>query len=183
VCIYPSKGSALAHVHPHNTYQTNKDYQWYEAKALDRNSRVSSRTFGYYKYTTGLSFAKERIGPLAAIVTTVFYLLTLYLLVLPNTPENPFASICSESLIKTTHQHLLLLVGFDTLIYRKYYNTPLYLWVINLFYSMILMSILRIKLYLHGIQALNLTHGLQAIPMKNSFTKISMKTLVHRDCH
>jgi hypothetical protein len=75
-------------------------------------------------YTTGLSFAEERIGPLDAIVTTVFYLLTLYLLVLPNTPENPFASIYSESLIKTTHQHLLLLVGFDTLIYRKYYDTP-----------------------------------------------------------
>jgi hypothetical protein len=70
-------------------------------------------------YTTGLSFAEERIGPLAAIVTTIFYLL-----VLPITPKNLFASICSESLIKTTHQHLLLLVGFDTLIYRKYYDTP-----------------------------------------------------------
>jgi hypothetical protein len=75
-------------------------------------------------YTTGLSFAEERIGPLAAIVTTVFYLLALYLFALPNTPENPFASIYSETLIKTTSQHLLLLVGFDTLIYRKYNNTP-----------------------------------------------------------
>jgi hypothetical protein len=75
-------------------------------------------------YTTGLSFAKERIGPLAAIVTTVFYLLALYLFALPNTPENPFASIYSETLIKATNQHLLLLVGFDTLIYRKYYDTP-----------------------------------------------------------
>jgi hypothetical protein len=71
-----------------------------------------------------LSFAEERIGPLAAIVTTVFYLLTLYLLILPNTPENLFASIYCESLIKTTHQHLLLLVGFDTLIYQKYYDIP-----------------------------------------------------------
>jgi hypothetical protein len=85
---------------------------------------VSSRTFGYYKYTTGLSFAEERIGPLAAIVTIIFYLLALYLLILPNTPENLFASIYSDSLIKTAHQHLLLLVGFDTLIYRKYYDTP-----------------------------------------------------------
>jgi hypothetical protein len=68
-------------------------------------------------YTTGLSFALERIGPLATITITVFYLLILYLLALPNTPENPFASIYSESLIKTTCQHLLLLVGFDTLIY------------------------------------------------------------------
>ena len=75
-------------------------------------------------YTTGLSFALEKIGPLAAITFIVFYLLVLYLLALPNTHENPFASIYSESLIKTTCQHLLLLVGFDTLIYRKYYDTP-----------------------------------------------------------
>jgi hypothetical protein len=75
-------------------------------------------------YTTDLSFAKERIGPLAAIVTTIFYLPSLYLFVLPNTPKNPFASIYSETLIKTINQHLLLLVGFDTLIYRKYYDTP-----------------------------------------------------------
>jgi hypothetical protein len=59
-------------------------------------------------YTTGLSFALERIGPLAAIVITVFYLLILYLLALPNIPENPFASIYSEFLIETTCQHLLL---------------------------------------------------------------------------
>jgi hypothetical protein len=75
-------------------------------------------------YTTSLSSALERIGPLAAITIIVFYLLVLYLLALPNTPENMFASIYSESLIKTTCQHLLLLVGFDTLIYRKYYDTP-----------------------------------------------------------
>jgi hypothetical protein len=76
------------------------------------------------RYTTGLSFALERIGPLAAIIIIVFYLLLLYSFALPNTPENPFASIYSESLIKTACQHLLLLVGFDTLIYRRYYDTP-----------------------------------------------------------
>jgi hypothetical protein len=75
-------------------------------------------------YTTGLSFAKEKIGPLAAIITTVFYLLALYFFALPNTPENTFASIYSETLIKTTCQHLLLLVGFDTLIYQNYYDIP-----------------------------------------------------------
>jgi hypothetical protein len=75
-------------------------------------------------YTTGLSFALERIGPLEAIITIVFYLFVLYLFALPNTPENPFASIYSESLIKTICQHLLFLVGFDTLIYQKYYDTP-----------------------------------------------------------
>jgi hypothetical protein len=75
-------------------------------------------------YIIGLSFALERIGPLAAITIIVFYLLILYLLALPNTPENPFASIYNESLIKTACQHLLFLVGFDTLIYQKYYDTP-----------------------------------------------------------
>jgi hypothetical protein len=43
--------------------------------------------------TTGLSFAPERIGPLAAIIIIIFYLLILYLLALSNTHENPFASI------------------------------------------------------------------------------------------
>jgi hypothetical protein len=74
--------------------------------------------------TNGLPFALERIGLLAAIIIIVFYLLVLYLLALSNTPENPFASIYSESMIKTAYQHLPLLVGFDTLIYRKYYDTP-----------------------------------------------------------
>jgi hypothetical protein len=68
-------------------------------------------------FTTGLSFALERIGPLAAIIIIVFYLLVLYLSALPNTPENQFPSIYSESLIKTACQHLLLLIGFNTLIY------------------------------------------------------------------
>jgi hypothetical protein len=70
-----------------------------------------------------MSFALERIGPLAAIIIIVFYLLVLHLSALPNSPENPFASIYSESLIKTACQHLLLLVGFDTIIYRTYYDT------------------------------------------------------------
>jgi hypothetical protein len=52
-------------------------------------------------YTTGLTFALERIEPLAAITILVFYLLVLYLFALLNTPENLFASIYSESLIKT----------------------------------------------------------------------------------
>jgi hypothetical protein len=74
--------------------------------------------------TTVLSFALERIGPLAAIITIIFYLLVLYLFALSNTPENPFASIYSDSLIRIACQHLLLLVGFDTLIYQKYYDIP-----------------------------------------------------------
>src|SRR3954470_17225839 len=74
--------------------------------------------------TTGLSFVLNRIGPLAEIIIAAFYLLAFYLPAISNTPENPFASVYSETFIETACQHLLLLVGFDTLIYRKYCDTP-----------------------------------------------------------
>jgi hypothetical protein len=98
--------------------------QLYEAKALDKTPVCSQEHLVIVSNTTNLAFAIERIGPLAAIIITIFYLLVLYLSALSNTPETPFASIYSDSLIKTACQHLLLLVGFDTLIYQKYYNTP-----------------------------------------------------------
>jgi hypothetical protein len=101
-----------------------KIIQLYEAKALDAIPVCPHECLVIISNTTDLSFALERIGPLAAISITVFYLLILYLSALSNTPENPFASIYSDSLIKTACQHLLLLIGFDTLIYQKYYDTP-----------------------------------------------------------
>jgi hypothetical protein len=82
-------------------------------------------------YTTGLYFAKERIGPLAAIITTVFYLLALYLFALPNTPENPFASIYSETLIKPLVNTLCSSLGSTLLFIESTTIHPLYLWVIK----------------------------------------------------
>jgi hypothetical protein len=98
--------------------------QLYEAKALDKIPVCPQERLVIISNATGLSFALERIGTLAAIIITIFYLLVLYLSALSNTPKNPFASIYIDSLIKTVCQHLLLLIGFDTLIYRKYYDTP-----------------------------------------------------------
>ena len=74
--------------------------------------------------TSGLSFALKRIGPLAAIIITVFYLLAFYLPAISKPPANLSVSIYSESFIETACQHLLLLVGIDILTYRKYYDTP-----------------------------------------------------------
>ena len=62
----------------------------------------------------------KRIWPLAAIIIALFYLLSLYLFVIIKTHKNPSVSVCSETLHECTSQHLLLLVGFDTLINRKY---------------------------------------------------------------
>ena len=73
---------------------------------------------------TGLSFVLKRIGPLAAIITLALYSLVLNSSATSKPPEYLSVSIYSESFIETACQHLLLLVGFDTLIYRKYYDTP-----------------------------------------------------------
>ena len=74
--------------------------------------------------TLGLSFELKRIGPLAALIAALVYLLALFLSAVSNTTENLSPSFYSEFLIQFACQHLLLLVGFDTLIYRKYYDTP-----------------------------------------------------------
>ena len=98
--------------------------QLYEAKALDNIPVCPQERLVIISTTTGLSFAVEMIGPLAATIITAFYLLVLYLSVIAKTSKNLSESIYSESFIETACQHLLLLVGFDTLIYRKYYDTP-----------------------------------------------------------
>jgi hypothetical protein len=89
-----------------------KIIQLCEAKALDEISVCHQERLVIISKTTGLYFALKRIGPLAAIIIIVFYLLVLYLFAISKTPENLFASIYSESLIKIACQHLLLLVGF-----------------------------------------------------------------------
>jgi hypothetical protein len=88
-----------------------------EAKGLDEIPVCPQECLVIISNTTVLSFALERIGPFPAIIIIVFYLVVLYLSALSKNPKNPFASIYSDSLIKTACQHLLLLVGFDTLIY------------------------------------------------------------------
>ena len=93
-------------------------------KALDDIPMCPRERLVILSNTADFSFAKERIGPLAPIIIIVFYLLTLYLSTLPKTPKNPFASIYSESLTQTARQHLLLLVGFDTLTYKNNCDTP-----------------------------------------------------------
>ena len=70
--------------------------------------------------TTGLSFEVKRIGLFAETIVALFYLLVLYLFFISKIQKYFSFSACSETLLKSTCQHLLLLVGFDTLIYRKY---------------------------------------------------------------
>jgi hypothetical protein len=61
--------------------------QLYEVKALDEIPMCPQERWVIISNTTGLFLALERIGPLAAIIITIFYLLVLYLSTLSNTPE------------------------------------------------------------------------------------------------
>ena len=70
---------------------------------------------------TGLSFAKKGLGHLLRLF---FVTCTLFCFLIRKPLKTRLLSICREFLLHTTVQHLLLLVGIDTPIYRKYYDTP-----------------------------------------------------------
>ena len=70
----------------------------------------------------GLSFATKRIGPYCC---TLFTFITCYFLPIPLSQNYllPIISVLAENtLLKTACHFLLLLVGFDTLTYRKDYD-------------------------------------------------------------
>ena len=94
-------------------------------KWLDITPMCPQERLAIISRITGLSFVLKRIGPLATIIIALFYLLALYLFVTTKTHKNLSISIYSGTLCESTSQHLLLLVGFDTLIYRKYYDRSL----------------------------------------------------------
>ena len=78
--------------------------------------------FTSYKSFPGLSLATKGIGPLFRTVVTI---VTCYLLriILSHNYLLPIISVLAKNtLLKTTCQILLLLVGFDTLTYRKDYD-------------------------------------------------------------
>src|SRR4051812_41131424 len=73
--------------------------------------------------STGLSFAKKGLGHLLQLFV-VFITCTLFLCLIRKPLKIGLLSIYRDFLLHTTSQHLLLLVGIDTPIYRKYYDTP-----------------------------------------------------------
>ena len=104
--------------------QPKKINQLYEAKALDDIPVCPRECLVILSNTTGLTFAKERIGPLAAFIIMSFIYSYFVYLLYRKPLKICLLSICREFLIHTTSQHLLLLIGFDTLTYRKYCDTP-----------------------------------------------------------
>src|SRR4051812_39315195 len=85
-----------------------------------------------YKFSSLAYPLSKRIGTLANPQLSFYFTCLLPFCCLnQNNPKYLSFNVCSLSLFKLTHQYLLLLVGFDTLTYRKHYDRSLNLWVIG----------------------------------------------------
>src|SRR3954470_9104964 len=73
--------------------------------------------------STGLYFAKKGLGHLLHLFT-VFVTCSLFCCLVRKPLKICLLSIHKDFLLHTIVQHLLLLVGIDTPIYRKYCDTP-----------------------------------------------------------
>ena len=120
----PSKGSTQAPVHPHiklSNYRTRIIWAWWKL-AWRWLPCVLGSAFLYIRVCPCLSFATKRIGPPCC---TWFTFVTCYPLriTLSQNYLLPTISVLAENtLLKTACHFLLLLIGFDTLTYRKDYD-------------------------------------------------------------
>ena len=70
----------------------------------------------------GLSFATKRIGPPCCTLFTFVTCCSLQIILSQNYLLPIISVLAENTLLKTAYHFLLLLVGFDTLTYRKDYN-------------------------------------------------------------
>ena len=83
---------------------------------------VLGSAFPYTRVCPGLSFALERIGPPCCTLFTFVTCCSLQSILSQNYLLPPISVLAENTLLKTAYHFLLLLVGFDTLTYRKDYD-------------------------------------------------------------
>ena len=83
---------------------------------------VLGSTFPIIRVCPGLSFDTKRIGPPCCTLFTSVTCCSLQFILLQNYLLPLISVLAENTLLKTAYHFLLLLVGFDTLTYRKDYN-------------------------------------------------------------
>src|SRR3954465_13890292 len=83
---------------------------------------VLGSTFLYIRVCPGLSFATKRIGPPCCTLFTIVTSCSLQIILSQNYLLPIISVLAENTLLKTAYHFLLLLVGFHTLTYRKYYD-------------------------------------------------------------
>ena len=102
-------------------YQSTESYER-DGTQLEIFPCVLGSALHHISVCPGLSFATKRIGPPCC---TLFTFVTCYSLqfILSQNYLLPLISVLAENtLLKSAYHFLLLLVGFDTLTYRKDYD-------------------------------------------------------------
>ena len=83
---------------------------------------VLGSAFLHIRVCPGLSFAIKRIGPPCCTLFTFVTCCSLQIILSQNYPLPTILVLAENTLLKTACHFLLLLVGFDTLTYRKDYD-------------------------------------------------------------
>ena len=83
---------------------------------------VLGSAFPIIRVCSGLSFATKRIGPSCCTLFTFVTCCSLQFILSQNYLLPLISVLAENTLLKTAYHFLLLLVGFDTLTYRKDYD-------------------------------------------------------------
>ena len=83
---------------------------------------VLGSAFPIIRVCPGLSFATKRIGPPCCTLFTSITCCSLQFILSQNYLSPIISVLAENTLLKTGYQFLPLLVGFDTLTYRKDYD-------------------------------------------------------------
>ena len=83
---------------------------------------VLGSAFHHIRVCPGLSFATKRIGPPCCTLFTFVTCCSLQFILSQNYLLPIISVFAKNTLLKTAYHFLLLLVGFDTLTYRKDYD-------------------------------------------------------------
>src|SRR3954463_4130645 len=85
-------------------------------------SCVLGSAFPYIRVCPGLYFATKRIGPPCCTLFTFFTCCSLQIILSQNYLLPLISVLAENTLLKIAYHFLLLLVGFNTLTYRKDYD-------------------------------------------------------------
>ena len=122
--VCSSKNSTQAPVHPHiklSKYRTRIIWTWWKL-AWREFPCVLGSAFLYIRVCPGLSFATKMIGPSCCTLFTLFTCYPLQITLSQNYMLPIISVLAENTLLKNAYHFLLLLVGFDTLTYRKDYD-------------------------------------------------------------
>ena len=83
---------------------------------------VLRSAFLYIRVCPGLSFATKRVGPTCCTLFTFVTCCSLQIISLSSYLLSIISVLAENTFLKTAYHFLLLLIGFDTLTYRKDYD-------------------------------------------------------------